>query len=306
MTMTDASQMNDPQVVMTLETLRKLSEEIKQIDSQLGDTGGVIAQRNRIANELISQHLVSDKDAEGKEQNRAVAFISQAVAAIASIAGENDELMVAVYRDLENQLDKNYQERANKFLQDRVDSLPKTDKAELTDAQKQELVTQRNNKAQLFKLQHQMLPYYGVTTLPSDIEVPSVRRGAVGKRVSLNKEFQFYVDGKLKQFTDQDTGIKTNYKLSNIATNVVKQSLNWGTTELRDFIVKNTQGASVSEDGSTVTLPDEWEVTLPEPANVKLRGVAITVTNTDASVDDSDDDDDDNGSEAEGTSDFQM
>jgi len=297
MSMTEASPMSDPQVSAMLDKLREISAEVKQIDAEIGDSGtGPVAQRNRIANQYVQQYAADPNS----DVNR---FVNQMVEILSKPDGfsESDEKLTAVVTLLNDRLSKGPGTRVTEFLKKQVDAQPQQTST-VSDERKQELLSRRSNIANIFKLQNEMLKYYGVTELPADIEVPTVRRGAVGPRVKLNKEYQYFVDGKIRQLSD-DEGNKTNPSLSYIATTVTKD-LNWKTKELRDYIVENVSGASVSEDGSTVNLPDEWEVMLPAPVNKSLRGVAATVTNSNAVVDDSDDDDDEgNGEES---SDFQM
>lgn len=303
MSVTEASPMTDPQVVSILDNLRTISAEVKQIDAELGtDVSGPVAQRNKIASQYVSQFT---QDAES-DVNR---FVNQMVEILNKPDGfsNSDEKLTAVIYLLNDRLAKGPGSRVTEFLKKQVDALPKTETPTVDDSRKQELADRRSNITNIFKLQNEMLKYYGVTELPSDIEAPSIRRGAVGPRVKLNKTYQFYVDGKLKQLTDED-GNKTNPGLSYIATTVTKD-LNWKTKQLRDFIVENVGGASVSEKGDEITLPDTWEVTLPAPVNKTLRGVAVTVVTADTNVDDSDDGDDDgddNGSEGGESNDFQM
>jgi hypothetical protein len=299
MTMTASPSTDNPQVLYILDELRKISNEVKTIDSELGtDTGGAVAQRNKLANGYVTQFAASEKDAEGNEQNAMQRFINQCIQQINQHFVSSDEEKVAIYTALTGRLDSEYGTKVKDFLQKQVDAQPKEEKPEVSDDRKQELAQRRSNLTEMFKLQTNMLKLLGFTdSLPSDIEVPTVRRGAVGKRVSFTKEYQFYVDGKLKQLTDADTGEKSNPKLSYIATTVCKD-LNWKTKQLRDYIVEHTD-ATVSEDGSEITLPDEWEVQLPPQINKTLRGVAVTVTDSSAGVDDTeDDDDDDNGEDA--------
>lgn len=302
MTMTSPTTDN-PQVIYILDELRKISNEVKQIDSELGtDVSGPIAQRNALAKQYVSQHAASSIQKEGdEEQNAMQRFINQAVAQIKSHFAGSDEEKVAIYTAMTDRLDREFGTSVKDFLQKQVDAQPKQEAPTVSDDRKQELAQRRSNITEMFKLQTNMLKLLGYTdALPTDIEVPTVRRGAVGKRVSFTKEYQFYVDGKLKQLTDADTGEKSNPKLSYIATTVCKD-LNWKTKQLRDFIVEHTS-ASVSEDGSEITLPDEWEVTLPAPINKTLKGVAVTVTDSSAGVDDSEDDDDDENESSENES----
>jgi hypothetical protein len=298
--MTEASPMTDPQVVSILDNLRNISNEVKQIDAELGtDVSGPVAQRNKIANQLVAQHTSDDNS----DVNR---FVNQVVGPLVKEDGSFSDIekLTAVVTHLNNQISKLVGNKVTEYLKSQVDSQPTPATPEISEARKQELADRRSNITNIFKLQNEMLKYYGVTELPADIEVPAVRRGAIGKRVKLNKEFQFYVDGNLKQLTDQDTGQKTNAPLSYIATTVCKDK-NWKAKDLRNFIVENVDGATASD--TEVNLPDTWEVTLPAPINKTLRGVAITVTDDSASsVDDSEDDEDDDDNGTEESNDFQM
>lgn len=293
MSMTDASPMNDPQVLSMLDNLRNLSAQIKEIDAELGtDTSGPVAQRNKIANELIAQYNTPNV-VDGQDQNPFTKFVGQVINNLQNNpAFQSDEMRVAVYTELGNQMKKNFGDAVTKFLTSKVESLPKSDTPEVTDTRKEELATLRAKKVGIFKAQKDMLKFYEVTELPSDIDEPPVRRGAIGPRgAQFTKSYQFYVDGKIQQLTDND-GVKTDASLSNIATTKLKKPLGWSTKQLRDFII-NELGASVNAKTNEVDLPDVWEVTLPTPINAVLKGVVTTTP----SVDESDDGEDDNGSE---------
>jgi hypothetical protein len=281
MSMTDASPMNDPQVVSMLDNLRSLSAQIKQIDSELGtDASGPVAQRNKIASGYVTQ-FESDDNFKGF-MDKVIGFVNSQ-----TNSGENKDLLVAIYTELSNRMSKDFGKSVRDHLDAQVAALPKQETSEISDARKSELAAERAKKVGIFKAQKDMLKFYDVLELPSDIEEPAVRRGAIGGRgAQFTKTYQFYYDGKLQQLTDSD-GVKTDASLSNIATAKLKKSLNWSTKQLRDFIVEQL-GAKVNSQTNEVDLPDVWEVNLPAPVNAVLKGVVTT----NASVDESDDGED--------------
>lgn len=300
MSLTETSPMNDPQVLSMLDNLRSLSAAIKEIDNELGtDVSGEVAQRNKIANELIAQYNTPNV-VDGADQNPFTKFIGQVIHNLKNNpAFQSEEMRVAVYTELGNQMKKEFGDAVTKFLKAKVEAQPKSETPEVSDTRKAELAELRAKKVGIFKAQKDMLKFYEVTELPSDIDEPPVRRGAIGPRgAQFTKAYQFYMDGKLQQLTDTD-GNKTDASLSNIATSKLKKPLGWSTKQLRDFIISEL-GASVNAKTNEVDLPSVWEVNLPAPVNAVLKGVETT----NAAIDESDDGDDDaNGGETEATED---
>ena len=286
MTMTDIT---DPQVLSIIDTLRQLADQVKVIDSELGtEASGPVAARNKVANEWVTKHNISNV-VEGAETNPVVKLVSQVVNALKSPAFSNDEILVATYTELSNQMSKNFGEKVKNVLQAVVDAQPKATAPTITDSRKTELASERSNLTNLFKLQKEMLKYISnvPVQLPSDIEEPVARRGSIGPRgAKFTKDYQLYFDGKLQQLTDSD-GDKSNATLSNLVVKTKEAGLS-STKELRDFIIEQL-GVTPSADGKTVELPDTWEVTIGAPVSKTLKGVATTAVSVDESEDDEDD-----------------
>lgn len=275
--MTITSPVTDPQVLGLFDNLRKLSDEVKAIDNELGaDVSGPVAARNKLAKELAAKY--TDDNVTG--------FVNKIVAQFDNAQFvDSDEKRAAVFTALNTGLAA-IEKTVNDFLKKEVDAQPKTDVPTISDARKTELATERSKKTGMFKCQVEMLKFYDVNTLPSDIEVPVARRGSIGPRgAKFTKSYLFSFDGKPQILTDGD-GVKSNASLGNLVIKTKDAGLN-NTKELRDFII-STLGATVSEDGKTVDLPDTWSVTLPEPVGKTLSATVVT-----PAVDESPDDDDD-------------
>lgn len=290
MTMTASS---DPQVLSILDNLRQLSAQVQQIDAELGtDVSGPQAAKNKLKAQYVEQYSGD----EGFKN-----FISKVVSTIRDHFSDTPEYQIAVFTELGNQMDKAFGDTIKNHLQKVIDSQPKPEPTTITDARKAELADARSKAANIFKLQKEMLKYYDVLELPSDIVEPPVRRGSIGPRgAAFTKTYQYYFDGKLQQLTDSD-GVKSDSTLSNLVSKTKDAGLK-STKELRDYIMAQLN-VTPSADGKTVELPDSWSVTLPAPVSKELRGVVSTT----ATVDESDDGDDDtaNGTETEtGTEDM--
>jgi hypothetical protein len=277
MSMTEASPMNDPQVLSMLDNLRQLSTQIKAIDAELGvDATGPIAQRNKIANQYIEQYG-SDDNFKG--------FIEKVVDYVGK-QKDNPQLLAAVVYALNDRVSKDFGKAVKDHLDAEVAKLPTQPTSTVTDERKTALANERTKKVGIFKAQKEMLKFYDVLQLPSDIEEPAVRRGAIGGRgAQFTKTYQYYLDGKLQQLTDTD-GVKTDATISNIATKL-KKELNWNTKQLRDKIMESL--GVTANSNNEVDLPDTWEFTFPAPVNKTLRAVVTTTP----AVDESDDGDDD-------------
>lgn len=270
------TEVTDPQVLSMLDNLRSLSAQIKQIDSELGsDATGPVAQRNRIASQYVEQ-FSSDDNFKG--------FLDKVIDFVGK-QKDNPQLMAALYTELSNRMSKDYGKTVKDHLDAEVKKLPQSDAPTISEERKTELANERTKKVGIFKAQKEMLKFYDVLTLPSDIEEPAVRRGAIGPRgASFTKTYQYFFDGKLQQLTDSD-GVKSDASLSNIAVAKLKKPLGWSTKQLRDFIIEQL-GATVNEKTNEVDLPDVWEVNLPAPVNATLKGVVTTNANVDESDDD--------------------
>lgn len=288
MTNTDTSPMNDPQVLAMLDNLRQLSAQIKEIDNELGtDATGAVAQRNSIAKKYVEQYG-SDENFKG--------FIEKVIDYVGK-QKDNPALLAAVVYALNDRVSKDFGKTVKDHLDAEVAKLPKQETPTISDDKKATLANERAKKVGIFKAQKDMLKFYDVLTLPTDIEEPAVRRGAIGPRgAAFTKTYQYYFDGKLQQLTDTDTNEKTDATLSNIATSKLKKDLGWNTKQLRDFIIKELN-LTVNEKTNEVDLPDTWEVTLPMPVGKKLRGVVVSSEN--ASVNENEDDDEVNGTESD-------
>lgn len=291
MTVTETSPMNDPQVLSMLDNLRQLSTAIKDIDAELGtDVSGPVAQRNKIANQYIEQYSTAP------EFN---GFLDKVSDYLGNMK-DKPELLSAMFVALNDRVTKSFGKIVKDQLDAEVAKLPKVEAPTVTDTRKEELANERTKKVGIFKAQKEMLKFYDVTVLPSDIEEPAVRRGSIGPRgAQFTKTYQYYLDGKLQQLTDTD-GVKSDATLSNIATKL-KKDLNWTTKQVRDKIMESL-GVTANEKTNEVDLPDTWEFTFPAPVNKTLRAVVTTTP----AVDESDDGDDDatNGTPDSGSEDM--
>jgi hypothetical protein len=294
--------MTDNQAVSIIEQLRGLANQVKQIDAELGtDVSGPIAARNKIANEYVARYntpnIVTQADGTEKDENNFTRFISQVVGSVASISGSDEEMMVALYTELGNSLQKRYGDTVKNHLQKIVDAQPKSDAPTISDARKIELANERSKAVNLFKLQKEMLKYISSTPveLPSDIEEPSARRGSIGPRgAQFTKTYQYSINGKLQEMTDSE-GVKSLATLSNLVLSKWAKDLGWKTKDLRDYIIEQT-GATVNKEENTVELPDTWSVTLPSPHQDKVLGAEL-VTASNANVSEAPDDEDDTNGE---------
>lgn len=279
MSVTDTSPMNDPQVLSMIDNLRQLSAAIKEIDAELGvDATGPIALRNKVAAQYIEQYGTAPEFND---------FLDKVTNYLGGMK-DKPELMSAVFVALNDRVSKNFGKIVKDHLDAEVAKLPAQPTSTVSDDRKTALASERTKKVGIFKAQKEMLKFYDVLTLPTDIEEPAVRRGSIGPRgAQFTKTYQYYLDGKLQQLTDSD-GVKSDATLSNIGTKL-KKELNWSTKELRDFIIKGLN-ATVNEKTNEVDLPDTWEVTLPAPVNKTLKGVITTTTSVDET-----DDGDENG-----------
>jgi hypothetical protein len=286
MSVTEASPMNDPQVLSMLDNLRQLSTQIKAIDAELGvDATGPIAQRNKIASQYIEQYGTAP-EFQG--------FLDKIDGYLGGMK-DKPELLSAVFVALNDRISKNFGKIVKDQLDAEVAKLPKTEAPTISDERKTALANERTKKVGIFKAQKEMLKFYDVLTLPTDIEEPPVRRGSIGPRgAQFTKTYQYYLDGKLQQLTDTD-GVKSDATLSNIATKL-KKELNWTTKDLRDKIMAHLNVTANSNN--EVDLPDTWEFPFPAPVNKTLRAVVTTTP----SVDESDDGDETtNGTDATDT-----
>ena len=315
MTMTDASPELDPNVAQAISSLRQIAEQVKAIDAELGtDDGGVVAKRNRIANEYVSKfntpNLQEVTQVDGsvtqEDQNPFTKFTSQIVSAIKSRFSKDEQgnadpvLLTAVYTEVHNQLGKEFSKSILEHLNAEVAKLPKVDTPTISDERKTELALSRSKLVNIFKLQKEMLKYYE-EELPSDIEEPSARKGAIGPRgASFTRQYQFFVGepgGELKHRTVKIEGKRSEVNLSQIASTVAKDGF-VNTKALKDFIIKELGDAVTKSEDGKLDLGAEWTVTLPAPVNKVLKGVAVGTSSAvvDES-DDGDDEDDDNDTE---------
>lgn len=284
--MTMTSPVTDPQVIGLFDNLRKLSDEVKAIDNELGaDVSGPVAARNKLAKELAAKY--TDDNVTG--------FVNKIVGQFDNAQFiDSDEKRVAVLTALNEGLEA-IDKVVTAYLKKEVDAQPKTDAPTISDARKAELAAERSKKTGMFKCQVEMLKFYDVLELPADIEAPVARRGSIGPRgAKFTKSYLFSFDGKPQILTDGD-GVKTNASLGNLVIKTKDAGLK-NTKELRDFIIEQL-GATVSEDGKTVDLPDTWTVTIPAPVDKTLSASVVTTPAVDESPDE--DDDDDNGSTEE-------
>lgn len=292
----------DPQVTSIIDNLRTLSDQVKMIDSELGTKKGDIALRNDIAKNLIAKfnapQMQQNEAGEQVDANPFNRFVSQIITNVKSHFSDSEDKQAAIYTALHNALNDEFGKTVKAHLDAEVAKLPKQEEKEVSETRKTELATQRTKLVNLFKLQKEMLKYYSPDNepiaLPSDIEEPSARKGAIGGRGDkITRQYAFYVGDSvetLKHRTVKVDGKRAEVTLGNIASTVAKDAF-LNTKALKDYIVK-TLGVSAS-DGS-VDLGEEWTVQLPEAAGGKfLRGVDLKKTSSEVAVDESDDDDDD-------------
>lgn len=323
MTVTETSPQVDPNVAQAILSLRQISEQVKAIDNELGtDDGGVVAKRNKIANEYVlkfntpnlqavlnedgSPKLKADGTPEQEDLNPFTKFTTQIVSAIKSRFSKDDQgnadpvLQAAVYTEIHNQLGKEFGKVVKEHLDAEVAKLPKVEVPTISDERKTELALNRSKLVNIFKLQKEMLKYYE-EELPSDIEEPSARKGAIGPRGDkITRQYQFFVGepGKeetMKHRTVKLDGKRSEINLSQIASTVAKDGFT-NTKALKDYIIKEL---GVTPADGKVDLGERWEVTLPAPVNKVLRGVAIN--SSQAVVDEADDGEDDDDDDTNGS-----
>ncbi len=232
-------------------------------------------------------------------------FIFTVIGNIKKNFSDQPEKLAAMYTELHNALSKEFGDTVKDHLNAEVKKLPAPDpKDQISDERKTELATQRTKLVNIFKLQQEMLKYYE-TELPSDIEIPSARKGAIGGRGDkLTRSYAFYVGDSVENLKHRTVKVddkRSEVTLGNIASTVGKAAF-VNTKALKDYIVE--QLGVTPKDGK-VDLGSEWTVTLPQAAGGKvLRGVAIGSDN--AVVDENDDGDDDEDDDDEnGTSETQ-
>ena len=296
------AEVQDPQVTSIIDNLRTLSDQVKMIDNELGTKKGDIALRNDIAKNLIAKfnapQLQQNEAGEQVDANPFNRFVSQIITNVKSHFSDSPDKQAAIYTALHNALNDEFGKTVKTHLDAEVAKLPKVETPEVSETRKTELATQRTKLVNLFKLQKEMLKYYSPDNepiaLPSDIEEPSARKGAIGGRGDkITRQYAFHVGDSietLKHRTVKVDGKRAEVTLGNIASTVAKDAF-INTKALKDYIVEKL-GVTASE--GQVDLGEEWTVQLPEAAGGKfLRGVDLKKTSSEVAVDESDDDDDD-------------
>lgn len=274
--MSDVQQMVADPISNAVENARLAKQQVEAIDEQLdlADNASETVRKNSVARGFIAEY--------GEEMKE---FEEKLIATFEQRYSTSDEMLVAAVTHAKNIITSNFNERVNNILADKIKDMPVQ---ELTDAERKELESKRANFAKLYKYSKEIIEMLDKSRLPEELKTDlRIRRAGGSRGPSFVGTYRFYVEtapdsGEFDEKTITVKGQSKPAGLSLIA-NTVCQPLDWQTRDLKDYIIKQLNredsitGVTSTSPGQ-VALPNTWDVKLPEPVNLRIKGVKVGET----------------------------